>query len=122
MALTKKELHDKDLKNILSKDIGANNPVFSQAHLEELHKVFTLYADARIRRTEIRDILYTANSLGLEDRFGIAMRVLEEINEANHGNALDFETFVRELTHKIVLYFIVREVHSLRKVEEPHSN
>ena len=90
MALTKKEVEQKDLKNVLSKDVGANNPVFSQGHLEELHKVHSLYADTRVRRTEIRDILYTANSLGLEDRFGVAMRVLEEINEANHGNALDF--------------------------------
>ena len=102
MALTKKEVHDKDLKAILQKDIGANNPVFSPGHLEELHKVFSLYCDSRVRRTEIRDILYTANSLGLDDKFSLAMRILDEVNEANQGNALDFETFVRELTHKIV--------------------
>jgi hypothetical protein len=77
MALTKKEIQDKDLKALLAKDIGANNPVFSPGHLEELHKVFSLYADPRVRRTEIRDILYTANSLGLDTRFDIAVRVLE---------------------------------------------
>jgi len=102
MALTKKEIHEKDLKAILQKEIGANNPVFSPGHIEELHKVFSLYCDTRVRRAEIRDILYTANSLGLDDRFSIAMRILDEVNESNHGNALDFETFVRELTHKIV--------------------
>jgi len=80
MALTKKEVHDKDLKALLSKELGANNPVFSPGHLEELHKVFSLYADPRIRRTEMRDILYTAHSLGLDTRFEIAIRVLEEIS------------------------------------------
>ena len=109
MALTKKEVHDKDLKAIMSKDLGDKNPVFGPGHIEEMHKVFSLYADPRLRRTDIRDIMLTACSLGLDSKFDIAFKMLEEVNDANNGNALDFETFVKELTKKIVLLMLRRE-------------
>lgn len=101
-TLTKKEALDKDLKAILAKDIGHSNPIFSPGHLKEIHELFCLYSDPRLRRADIRDILLTANTLGLESRYEVAMRVLEEINESAQGNALDFEGFVKELTNKIV--------------------
>ena len=102
MTLSKKEAQDKELKAILSKDIGANNPIFSPGHLSELYQVFSLYQDPRQRRTDIRDIILTASTLGLDTRFEIAFKLLEDINEASNGNALDFEGFVRALTEKIV--------------------
>lgn len=102
-TLSKKEAQEKDLKAILAKDIGANNPIFSPGHLAELHAVFSLYADNRQRRTDIRDILLTASELGLDQKYDLAIRLLTEINESNNGNALDFEGFVRELTNRIVM-------------------
>lgn len=101
-TLSKKEAQEKDLKAILAKDIGGNNPIFSPAHLAELHAVFSLYADNRQRRTDIRDILLTASELGLDQKYDLAIRLLTEINESANGNALDFEGFVRELTSRIV--------------------
>ena len=102
MTLSKKEAQEKELKTILSKDIGANNPIFSPGHLAEIYQVFSLYADPRQKRADIRDIILTATTLGLDSRFELALRVLEDINESANGNALDFEGFVKELTNKIV--------------------
>ena len=74
---TKKEIQEKDLKAIMSKDIGAKNPIFSPGHITELHAVFSLYSDTRLRRTDVRDIILTASSLGLGDTYSMALRVLE---------------------------------------------
>jgi Ca2+-binding EF-hand superfamily protein len=63
--------------------------------------MFSLYADPRQRRAEMRDILMTAQTLGLEQKYEFVYRAIQEIDEANHGNALDFEGFVTELTKKI---------------------
>ena len=115
-TLSKKEAQENDLKAILAKDIGANNPIFSPGHLAELHAVFSLYSDSRQKRTDIRDILFTAHELGLEQKYDLALRVLQDINESNHGNALDFEGFVRELTNKIVRTVLFREILSTRRV------
>ena len=76
MTTTKKEAQDRDLKQIMSKEIGAKNPIFSPGHIEELYAVFSLYCDTRQKRTDIRDIILTANTLGLGDKFSIALRVL----------------------------------------------
>jgi Ca2+-binding EF-hand superfamily protein len=102
-TLSKKEAQERDLKAILAKDIGASNPIFSPGHLAELHAVFSLFADNRQRRTDIRDILLTATELGLDTKYDMAIRVLTEINESANGNALDFESFVKELTNRIVI-------------------
>ena len=101
----------------MAKDIGAKNPIFSPQHIEELYQVFSLYADPRQKRSDVRDILLTATTLGLDERFGMAMRVLTEIQEANEGHALDFEGFVKELTNKIVDNDLFRAIHSLKKVD-----
>lgn len=101
-TLSKKEAQEKDLKAILAKDIGSNNPIFSPGHLAELHAVFSLYADNRMRRTDVRDIILTATELGLDTNYEMALRLLQEITDANSGNSLDFEGFVKELTTRIV--------------------
>lgn len=121
MTASKKETLEKDLKNILSKDIGANNPIFSPGHLAEIHAVFSLYADPRQRRTDIRDILLTARTLGLDEKFDLALRVLQDINDDAHGNALDFEGFVKELTHRIVSDRSLRAIRLQRREERTTS-
>jgi hypothetical protein len=37
MTLNKREQQEKDLKTILSKDIGSKNPVFSTEFIADLH-------------------------------------------------------------------------------------
>jgi hypothetical protein len=59
-------MQEKDLQAVLSKDIGTKNPVFSNQHISELHALFSLYADPRQRRVDIKDIVMTAKSLGLD--------------------------------------------------------
>ena len=89
----------------MNKDIGKKNPIFTADSIAELHAMFSLYADPRQRRADIRDILMTAKTLGL-DRYELVYRVIEEIGDAYGGDPLDFETFIRELTTRIVIYLI----------------
>jgi hypothetical protein len=77
--------------------------------------LFSLYADPRQRRIEIRDILMTAGTLGLEEKHEFVYRALVEIDEANQSNALDFEGFITELTKKIVIFFLTFRVILLQK-------
>jgi Ca2+-binding EF-hand superfamily protein len=114
MALSKKEQQEKDLKAVMAKDIGAKNPIFSPEHIAELHSMFSLYADPRQRRADIRDILMTAKTLGLDVKNELVYRALEDISYGSGGDALDFESFLRELTAKIVPIFLLRETHSVK--------
>lgn len=118
---SKKEQLEKDLKAVLAKDIGAKNPIFSPGHIAEIHAVFSLYADPRQRRTDIRDILLTCNTLGLDQKYEIVIRLLQEIHDSTSGNALDFEGFLKELTNRIVFFCLSRVILSPKKVERPIS-
>lgn len=60
----------------MAKDIGSKNPIFSTQHIEELHALFSLYADPRQRRVDVKDILMTAKTLGLDEKYDIVFRVL----------------------------------------------
>ena len=79
----------KDLKDVLSKEIGAKNPIFSTQHIEELHSLFSLYSDPRQRRVNVKDMLMTAKTLGLDEKYDIVFRVLHDV--AENGTALNFE-------------------------------
>lgn len=105
MTISKKEAQEKDLKAILAKDIGAKNPVFSTDFITDLHSMFSLYADPRQRRADVRDILMTAKTLGLDAKFELVYRALEELCDSVGADALDFETFLKELTAKVVQFY-----------------
>lgn len=79
--------------------------------------MFSLYADPRQRRADIRDILMTAKTLGLDGKFELVYRALEEICEGVGADALDFETFLKELTAKVVKFEINsgKPLHRIRK-------
>ena len=121
MALHKREQQEAELKKIMGKDLGSSNPVFSPGAIAEMQKVFYLYTDAKERKIDIRDIVLTANSLGLDAKFNMAFHLLEDIAEAADGNTLDFETFIRELTHKIVRALRLRETPSTTWDAGEHS-
>lgn len=74
--MSRKEVLAKDLAAVLAKDIGAKNPVFSTQHIEEIHSLFSLYADPRQRRVNVKDLLMTAKTLGLDEKYDIVFRVL----------------------------------------------
>jgi hypothetical protein len=100
---SKKDQQEKELKAVLAKDIGSKNPVFATEHISELHALFSLYADPRQRRADVRDILLTAGTLGLDTKYEFVFRVLQEIHDSTHGAALDFEGFLKELTARVVI-------------------
>ena len=97
---SRKEQNEKDLKNVLTKE--AKNPIFSPEIITDLHAMFSLYADPRQRRADIRDILMTAKTLELDSKYHLVFNLLDAICESNGADALDFETFVKELTARIV--------------------
>ena len=104
MTLSRKDLQQKDLNAILAKDIGGKNPVFSNDFIGDLHSMFSLYADPRQRRADIRDILMTAKTLGLDTKYEIVFGAIQAICDDVGADALDFETFLKELTNKVVIF------------------
>ena len=98
----KKDIEDKELKAVLAKDIGSKNPVFSPDAIGELHALFSLYADPRQRRADVREFLMTASTLGLDTKYEFVFRVIEDIQNGTGGAALTFEEFLKELTHRVV--------------------
>lgn len=103
MATSRKEALEKEKKLMLAKDFVTKNDVLTTEHIEDLFNLFHLYADPRTKRTDIRDILVTARTLGLNEKYAFVFKALEGVCDGPQGNELDFETFVKELTAKIVL-------------------
>jgi Ca2+-binding EF-hand superfamily protein len=104
--MSKKEIQAKDLQNVLSKDISSKNPIFSNDAIAEIHSLFSLYADPRQRRVDVKDLLMTAKTLGLDARYDIVFRVLAEVSESS-GDAMNFEEFLKALTARIVSFFFI---------------
>ena len=78
--MSKKDAFNKDIQSILQKEISTKNPIFNTEHITELHALFSLYADPRQRRADIKDIVMAAKSLGLDEKFDIVFRVLVELS------------------------------------------
>jgi hypothetical protein len=93
--MSKREIQEKELKTVLGKDVATKNAVFSPDHITELHALFSLYADPRQRRADVRDVLMTASTLGLDTKYEFVFRLLHEVHDASLGNPLDFENFLR---------------------------
>lgn len=93
--MSKKEIQKNELKTVLGKDISTKNPVFTVEHITELHALFSLYADPRQRRADVRDMLMTASTLGLDTKYELVFRVLQDLYDSTNGAALDFETFLK---------------------------
>lgn len=74
--MSRREILQKDLQAVLAKDIANKNPIFTNDHIIELHALFSLYADPRQRRVDIKDIIMTAKTLGLDSKYDIVFRVL----------------------------------------------
>jgi Ca2+-binding EF-hand superfamily protein len=119
--MSKREIQEKELKAVLAKDIGAKNAVFSPDHIAELHALFSLYADPRQRRADPRELLLTASTLGLDTKYEFVFRLIQEVNDSAHGNALDFEGFLKELTARIVSSLPLRATPSPKRAGGPIS-
>ena len=67
--LTRREDLDKQKKAIMAKDIVTKNPVFTPQNVDDFFELFALYADSRTKRADIRDIVGTAKSLGMDTKY-----------------------------------------------------
>lgn len=103
MATSRREALEKEKKLMLTKEFVTKNDVLTTEHIEDLFHLFHLYADPRTKRADIRDILVTARTLGLNQKYAFVFKALEGVCDGPQGNELDFETFVKELTAKIVI-------------------
>ena len=53
------------------------NPILSPDFITDFHAMFSLYADPRQRRADIRDILMTARTLGLDAKYELVFRLFD---------------------------------------------
>jgi Ca2+-binding EF-hand superfamily protein len=95
--------------------------VLSPEHITELHALFSLYADPRQRRADVRDLLVTASTLGLDTKYEFVFRLLQDLYDGTQGAPLDFEQFLKEITTRLVLLSLFREAPSRRKEGDPTS-
>jgi hypothetical protein len=65
---SRKDTLEKEKNAILGKDIVTKNPIFEASQIGELYNMFSLYADPRNRKTDVRDVLITARTLGLDTK------------------------------------------------------
>jgi len=102
----------KEQVQLLSRDVVKNNKTFLPDQILEMNELFQLYQDYQNKRMDMRDILVTAQTLGLDKKYILVFRLLNEIYEENQAKAkksnaatdsLDFDTFVELLTEKLVL-------------------
>ena len=120
--MSKKEIEAKELKTVLGKDVTTKNPIFSPEHISEFHALFSLYCDPRMRRADFRDLLQTAQTLGLDKKYEIVYKLIMDINDSTGGAPLDFEGFCKELTNRIVSVFLCRETPSTKKEDTRTSD
>lgn len=106
---------------MLGKDIATKNAVLSPEHITELHALFSLYVDPRQRRADVRELLSTASTLGLDTKYELVFRLLADINDSTHGAPLDFEGFLKEVTARLVQISLLREAPSVKKEEDRTS-
>lgn len=115
--MSRKEQLEKEKNAILSKDVATKNPIFEAGQITELFNMFSLYADPRNKKTDIRDVLVTARTLGLHEKYHLVFNALEQIADARKGDPIDFETFLKDLTAKLVPQLTyVRAPHTPKKV------
>ena len=103
MLAAKKELIEKERKNLYLKDIVKQNPIFSKEHIDEFYQMFGLYCDAR-RQCDVADILNTARTLGFDKKYKIVYGALADITAELNGEWVDFEIFLTLLTNKLVCF------------------
>lgn len=100
--LTRKEQLDKDKRAVFAKDIVTRNPIFSQQHIDEFYELFVLYADNRTRRADVKDIVSTAKTLGMDGKYRIVYDALVTLSNTVGDEPIDFETFLVQLTSIMV--------------------
>jgi hypothetical protein len=83
--------------------------------------MFYLYSDPRTSKADIRDVLVTARALGLDKKYELVFRAIEEVSEVHHGDKISFESFIKDLTRIIVSILLFREIHSPEREEMLHS-
>jgi len=105
-AQLKMEKRDK-LEN---SEFALNHPTFLKEQIMEFYDLFELYSNRQSEKIDLKDILATAKTLGLDDKYRLVFKVLSEVQEENLQNAkalditdsVDFHAFIDLLTHKLV--------------------
>ncbi len=79
-----------------------NNIVFTNEHISDFYDMFKLLADYRSNKIYLSEVLQTAQTLGVHEKYKIVYKCLERFQEEIGDEPIDFETFVKELTKRIV--------------------
>ena len=76
--------------------------MFTNEHIGDFYDMFKLLADYRTNKIYLSEVLQTAQTLGIHEKYVIVYKCLERFQEEISDEAIDFETFVKELTKRIV--------------------
>ncbi|CAK65330.1 unnamed protein product (macronuclear) [Paramecium tetraurelia] len=98
--MSRRDQIEKDKQALLAKPWVKNHPIFTYDHIAEFYEMFVLYAEPRTKKADVRDILVTAKTLGLTDKFPIIAHALDDL-ASSYDDAVDFETFISDLTAKL---------------------
>ena len=99
--MTRKQEIENEKKTIFAKDYVKNNLVFTNEHISDFYDMFKLLADYRSNKIYLSEVLQTAQTLGIHEKYKIVYKCLERFQEENGDEPVDFETFVKELTKRI---------------------
>ncbi|CAD8173534.1 unnamed protein product [Paramecium octaurelia] len=92
---------DKDEIALLQKPWVKNHTTLTNDHILELYRLFNLYCNPRTRRIDLKDVMITAQQLGLVEKSPIVANTLQQVSDQHGDGGVDFEEFVRELTSKL---------------------
>ena len=99
--MTRKQELENEKKIIFAKDYVKSNLVFTNEHISDFYEMFKLLADNRTNKIYVSEVLETAKTLGIDQKYAIVYRCLERLVEDNKDEPVDFETFLKELTKRI---------------------
>ena len=89
---------------IFQKDWVKNNTAFTNDQIEDFYELFKLLADPKNNKIFVDEILQTAKTLGIDSKYGLVYKVLEKFQNETGDQGVDFETFVKELTKRVVRF------------------
>lgn len=95
-------LSEKEKKTLFNKDIVKNNRAFTYDQINVLYECFKNFSNPLNNRVFVEDILGAANTLDLHLKYPILFKVLQQVADDYKEDAVDFETFITELTDRMV--------------------
>lgn len=87
---------------MVTQELIKNNPVFTPEQCDDLIDIFTTFVHPKTKVFQLDDLISTMNTIKQGEAHEIILRILEGIYKEFPGNTLNFDSFLTELTKRIV--------------------